>query len=398
MEQILPSPLQEVPVQEVPVSDSRIRNPQFLAPGPSIILDIVRFLAAVTVAVGHLSEGYFTTGWPSSILMKFAVGAVSVFFILSGFMIRYVTRVKYGDLRRYAVDRFARIYSVVLPSLAVTIVFGVLASHFNYSYYYSNFGKSSGRITSHIPLIQSLLLQSWFRDTLRIFGTITMLSQSWFQDLVPLVNNPFWSLSYECVYYALFGIFLYLRGPRRTLWWAIVFFLIGPTVFLMFPIWLLGCAAYDAYEEGVWKRSSVIKLVGFSLLSIAGVHGSHAVMEHLHLHHFNINRVVLSMDFVAIATVAILLPVCIAARDLRISEKHLFVRAIRRVAAATFPLYLIHFPFFVLAAAIVPYHRAGLLPKLVLLTVALALSLVLADLCDRLKDSLRGALMRKRKV
>jgi peptidoglycan/LPS O-acetylase OafA/YrhL len=393
MEQTLPaSP------KEAPIPDSRVRDPRFLAPGPSIILDVVRFLAALTVAVGHLSEGYFTTGWPSSILMKFAVGAVSVFFILSGFMIRYVTRVKYGDLRRYTVDRFARIYSVVLPTLAITIVFGLLAAHFNYSYYYSNFGKSSGRITSHIHLLQSLLLQSWFRDAIRIFGTVTMLSQSWFQDLVPLVNNPFWSLSYECVYYALFGIFLYLRGSWRMLWWAIVFLLVGPTIFLMFPIWLLGCAAYDAYEEGVWKRSSILKLVGFSLLSIAGVHGSHAVMDHLHLHHFNISRVVLSMDFVGIAAVAILLPVCIAARDLHISEDHLFVRAIRRVAAATFPLYLIHFPFFVLVAAIVPYHRAGLLPKLVLLAAALALSIVLAGLCDWLKDYLRGALMRKRKV
>jgi hypothetical protein len=58
MEQTLP-----VSLKEAPIPDSRVRNPQFLAPGPSIILDIVRFLAALTVAVGHLSEGYFTTGW-----------------------------------------------------------------------------------------------------------------------------------------------------------------------------------------------------------------------------------------------------------------------------------------------------------------------------------------------
>jgi peptidoglycan/LPS O-acetylase OafA/YrhL len=383
--------------EQASIPDSRIRNPRFLAPGPSIILDIVRFLAALAVAVGHLSEGYFTTGWPP-ILMKFAVGSVSVFFILSGFMIRYITRVKYGDLRRYTVDRFARIYSVVLPALALTIVFGLIAAHFNYSYYYSNFGKISGRTTSHIHLIQTLLQHSWFRDALRIFGTLTMLSQSWFQDLVPLTNNPFWSLSYECVYYALFGIFLYLRGSRRVLGWAVLFLLIGPTVFLMFPIWLLGCAAYDAYEEGIRKPRSLLKLAAFSLLSIVGVHGSQAVVHHLHLYRFNISRVVLSMDLVAIATVAILLPLCAAARNLQIPEQHLFVRAIRRVAAATFPLYLIHFPLFVLAAAIVPYHRASLMPKLVLLSTALALSIALSGPCDRLKDYLRGVLTRRRQV
>jgi peptidoglycan/LPS O-acetylase OafA/YrhL len=113
---------------------------------------------------------------------------------------------------------------VVLPRLALPIIFGLIAAHFNYSYYFSNFGKSSGRTTSHIRLVRSLPTQSWFCDGIRIFGTITMLLQSWFQDLAPLTNNPFWSLSYECVYYALFGIFLYLRGSRRVLGWAILFF------------------------------------------------------------------------------------------------------------------------------------------------------------------------------
>src|SRR3984885_12665651 len=275
---------------EAHATGSKLSKPEYLAPAPSILLDIVRFLAALTVAIGHLSQSYFTTGWPP-ILMNFAEGSVSVFFILSGFMIRYITRVKYGDLRRYSVDRAARIYSVVLPALALHIVFGLIAAHFNYSYYYSNFGKISGRTTSHIHLIQTLLQHSWFRDALRIFGTLTMLSQSWFQDLVPLTNNPFWSLSYECVYYALFGIFLYLRGSRRVLGWAVLFLLIGPTVFLMFPIWLLGCAAYDAYEEGIRKPRSLLKLAAFSLLSIVGVHGSQAVVHHLHLYRFNISRV-----------------------------------------------------------------------------------------------------------
>jgi hypothetical protein len=48
------------------------------------------------------------------------------------------------------------------------------------------------------------------------------------------------------------------------------------------------------------------------------------------------------MDIVAIVATAILLPLCIATRNLQISEDHLAVRVIRRVAAATYPLYLIH--------------------------------------------------------
>lgn len=392
MEQIFPAHL-----DQAPVPNSRVLKPQSLAPGPSIILDVVRFLAALTVAVGHVSQPYFTTGW-SPVLMDFAVGAVSVFFILSGFMIRYVTVVKYGDLKRYTADRFARIYSVVLPALAITIVFQIVAAHFNRAYYDANFG-GTGHATSHIRLVQALLSQTWLREVLRYLGTLTMLSESWFQDAVPLFNTPFWSLSYECVYYALFGIFLYFRGARRIFGWVILFFLIGPTVFLMFPIWLLGCAAYDAYQEGVWNKNSLLKLAGFSLLSIVGVHGSHAVVDHFHLLRFNISRVdVVSMDFVGIVTVAVILPLCIATRNLRISEKHIVVRGIKRAAAATFPLYLIHFPLFALLAATVPYPHASLLAKLLLLAAALTLSIVLSAPCDTLKDYLRRLLLQVRPV
>jgi peptidoglycan/LPS O-acetylase OafA/YrhL len=135
MEQTYRTHLDRAPVPEAP-----ILKPQDLAPGPSIILDVVRFLAALTVAVGHLSGSLFATGW-SPVLMDFAIGAVSVFFILSGFTMRYVTVVKYGDLRRYTADRFARIYSVVLPALAITIVFQIATAHFNYAYYHANFGN-----------------------------------------------------------------------------------------------------------------------------------------------------------------------------------------------------------------------------------------------------------------
>jgi peptidoglycan/LPS O-acetylase OafA/YrhL len=382
-------------LDRAPVPEARILKPQDLAPGPSLILNLVRFLAAATVAIGHVSQPYFTTGWPP-VLMGFAVGAVSVFFILSGFMIRYVTVVKYGDLRRYTADRFARIYSVVLPALAVTIVFQIVSAHFNYAYYHANFGNV-GHTTSRIPLVQALLSQTWLRDVVRYLCTLTMLSESWFQDAVPLFNSPFWSLSYECVYYALFGICLYLRGARRIVAWIIVFLLIGPTVFLMFPIWLLGCAAYDAYQNGIWNKNSLLKLSGFSLLSIAGVHGSQAVVEHFHLVWFNISRVdVIPMDIVGIVTVAVILPLCIATRNLHISKKHIGVRGIRLAADATFPLYLLHFPLFALLAAIVPYPRASLLAKLVLLAVALILSFLLSAPCENLKKYFRGLLLRTR--
>jgi peptidoglycan/LPS O-acetylase OafA/YrhL len=98
------------------------------------------------------------------------------------------------------------------------------------------------------------------------------------------------------------------------------------------------------------------------------------------------------MDIVAIVTTAILLPLCIATRNLQISEDHLAVRVIRRVAAATYPLYLIHFPLFVLLAAAVPYPHASIWAKFALLATALTLSLLLSGPCDNFKDYLRRKL------
>ena len=161
----------------------------------------------------------------------------------------------------------------------------------------------------------------------------------------------------------------------------------------MFPLWLLGCAAYDAYQDGTLKKKSLAKLFLLSLLSIACIHGSRALIEHFHARWFYIGRLVPWMDTVAIATVLLLLPACIALRNLEISENNLAVRIIRKVAAATFPLYLIHFPLSVLLAAVVPYPHASLWAKLALLATALTLSILLAGLCDNLKDYLRNKLL-----
>jgi peptidoglycan/LPS O-acetylase OafA/YrhL len=371
--------------------NSQPNRPQYLAPGPSIFLDVVRFLAAVTVAVGHLSQGFFTTGW-SPDLMKVAEGAVAVFFVLSGFMIRYVTSVKYGDLRRFTVDRVARIYSVALPAIAITILFDLITAHANPAFYAANFGGSAERIPSFLPFAHTLFAQTWFRGLFRVFLSLTMLAQSWFRDSAPFSNSPFWSLSYECVYYALFGIALYLRGRKRIIACIIVFLLIGPTVFLMLPLWLLGCAAYDAYHDGFLRKKSIAKILSLSLLSIACVHGSRALIDHFHLHWFYIGRMVPWMDTVAIGTVLVLTPCCIALRNLQISEDHLAVRVIRRVAAATFPLYLVHFPLFVMLVAIVPYSHSSTWAKFALLTNALVLSILLAGPCDAFKDYLRNIL------
>ena len=81
----------------------------------SFYLDGLRFGAAFTVFLAHysvqrISGGFF---WPS-----FAYGhtAVLVFFVLSGFVIAWVTETRERSLEDYILSRAARLYSVIIPA------------------------------------------------------------------------------------------------------------------------------------------------------------------------------------------------------------------------------------------------------------------------------------------
>ncbi len=178
--------------------------------------------------------------------------------------------------------------------------------------------------------------------------------------------------------------------------WLIVFLLIGPTVFLLFPLWLLGVTAYDAYEEEAMTGATVWRVGLLSLLAVGGVHGSGALIEHLHAGWFytrDMERTA-NVDMVAIVTAVTLIVVCRAVRKVQMSERSLVVRGVRKMAAATFPLYLIHLPLFIALAATMPYPRDSMWAKVAILGTGLGMSLLLCGPCDRLRGYWRRRYLR----
>jgi len=73
-----------------------------LSPGASFLLDLVRLAAALVVAWGHLTLPAFSTGITNR--MEAAGAAVIVFFVLSGFVIRYVSRRALATFTAYTID------------------------------------------------------------------------------------------------------------------------------------------------------------------------------------------------------------------------------------------------------------------------------------------------------
>ena len=81
-----------------------------LSRGGSILLDVLRFGAACTVLLSHFGLAGLSVGFPDYTVAGHL--AVAVFFVLSGFVIRYVTLTREASAKEYLIDRASRIYSV----------------------------------------------------------------------------------------------------------------------------------------------------------------------------------------------------------------------------------------------------------------------------------------------
>ncbi len=157
--------------------------------------------------------------------MDTALSLSSSFFLDS--VIQFSVEQKEKTLLEYSVARFARLYSVVIPALALTLVCDLIGSHHNPSIYFMD--------RETIPALR-LALASLF------------LTENWHR-LSLLSNASFWSLPYEFWYYQIFAAAIFLKG-----WWrlAMVFLgsaIAGPAILLLFPIWLFGAMAYRLMKK-----------------------------------------------------------------------------------------------------------------------------------------------------
>src|SRR5258708_5629666 len=86
----------------------------------STYLDLLRASAALAVFIVHLGYAEFTGG---IVTRQDQIGraAVIVFFVLSGYVVAYVARERERTLSVFAVSRLARVYSVALGALALTV-------------------------------------------------------------------------------------------------------------------------------------------------------------------------------------------------------------------------------------------------------------------------------------
>lgn len=155
-------------------------------------LDACRGFCAVAVGFYHMDALTHFHGWS---VVRNAFHAVDFFFVLSGFVIASAYGRKLqtgGQLRRFSIRRFGRLYPLHAAVLAIYVLLQLWALAQHQEDAFSDDFSISGLLAS-IPLLQG-------------FGALAL---SW--------NYPAWSISVELWSNLAFGLYVCWLG-RRSVW------------------------------------------------------------------------------------------------------------------------------------------------------------------------------------
>lgn len=340
-----------------------------MKPSLSIYLDLVRYLAALLVFIGHAAGRQWTGGlfWQ---LGDYGQTAVMIFFVLSGFVIAHVIASREQEVADFAATRLARLWSVVLPALALTFVIDYVG----------------------IRVAPELYVgKPWYHGDdpwLRYMASAIFVNDFWGLGLVPGVNGPFWSISYEFAYYFIFAAAALVRN--RWLGIALVAvgaLLSGPTIVALFPIWLMGVMAYKFIALPPPGRATGWLLFGGSIAVLAA---SPWLRDALRPYSVSfVHRGVILGDYIDGAAFFVNIVAFAAVAPAFDGLLQRWRAPIVYLAATSFALYLFHRPLLQLFTYIGPEPAEGW-PRRVFVFIGIPLVVaVLTPPTERFKRSLR---------
>jgi len=309
----------------------------------SVYLNLIRFVAAIVVFLSHVK--IFTKGiWQ---IAGLGHEAVVVFFVLSGFVISFVTFGKKEDGRTYVVNRLSRIYSVAIPAILLTL----------FLYYLGHWINAEAFIRLDQKLIDPFLTT---------LAAVFFVNQSWIG--VPIFSNlPYWSLGYEVLYYVFFGILVFTQGIKRNVLLLIILLIMGPSVILYLPIWFMGVVCYKMVKKYNLTLSTAVALYIISIIGMGAC--SLAFFQDI------INSFLMSIlgdafygllldpaerfgpDYLlgVFVSLHIFSSFYIGQHFDIFSEK--WTRRINDISSHTFSLYLYHMPLLFFVSAVAPYEE-----------------------------------------
>ena len=343
----------------------------------SIYLDFVRFVAAIGVFLGH-SRALMAPSIPK-ILAVHASECVVLFFVLSGFVIRYVSRAREQTLGHYAAARAIRLYSVAVPAILLTLVLdiigaGLAPAHYNQLSFFDGSGRPAEVLTS-----------------------LAFLNEAWGIHVVVGTNEAYWSLGFEAAYYIAFCAVFMASAVWRMVFlvlWAAVF---GPQVVAYGALWLLGAVLYDAISQpGFLNRITprmAWALFGCPIFYPVLKYGLFPPVGSA-FRHYDLAFSMVAWLYAALLSVLVARNIVGAARLLEsaVTIDHRIARSIRWLAGATFTIYLTHQPLVVFVSAVGRSQERGAAFQYAAVALVFVLLLLLAECGERRKPQIKAAI------
>ncbi|GGF40736.1 acyltransferase [Aliidongia dinghuensis] len=355
----------------------------------SLLLDVIRFVAALLVFFHHAAFGKFGSGLPYRLVLT-EREPVIVFFVLSGFVIAYSAETKDRTPGAYALNRLARLYSVVLPALVATVLLDAAGSWLAPALYADHWTDPATLANIGRPIGLQLAASGLF------------LNEIWWWDVWPGVNSPLWSLGYEAVYYLLFALVVW-GGRYRWLWAGLAALAAGPKILLLMPLWVLGVAIYYLVQaERVGRFVGTLLVVGSVAAYVLFLSlGIKTALDRAVVDLFGDQTVALlsnSQGFLAnyvtgILFSALLVGLAAIAQDLA-APLYRLQKPIRYLAGLTFALYLFHYPLVYFLRAVALAGHLDRLSPLVVTGGTLAAVALLAPVTEAQKGNFRRLIAR----
>jgi peptidoglycan/LPS O-acetylase OafA/YrhL len=345
--------------------------------GYSLYLDVLRFSAAMVVFFSHVASQDLTDGF----LWQFkAYGqtAVMIFFVMSGYVIGFVTHKKEKSIRDYSVARLSRLWSIIIPALLLTAVCDYIGLQVNPALY----TDSAWSYPEGSQVVNYVL--SFF-----------LVQNLWDMNLNPGINGPFWSLTYEWIYYILFGLFYFFKSRIKWLFISLIIVISGPSIVLLFPIWLLGYALFKLelknkiiFEQSYFK--ALVSLVAILLIIIVGpefrsIGTSVSWMSRTNIFgdYFDASMFIIHLYF-SPHIINIIKPVLFK-----------YERLIRWSASLTFALYLFHRPIIQLIAALYDGAQDNMFYRIIMIVITFTIVATIGRWCELKKYSLKTFIHRQ---
>ncbi|MFA9215605.1 MAG: acyltransferase family protein [Sphingomonadaceae bacterium] len=342
----------------------------------SLYLDLLRFAAALVVFVDHLASAPFSRQLLPGNLGRYGEIAVSLFFLLSGYVIAHVTATRERHAAAYVSSRLARLYSVMLLALPLTLVCDGLGRALDPALY--ALPKVLSQPVSWQGYLAALLLVQEYRGL------------GW-AGMAPGSNGPFWSLSFEGCYYLIAGLVLFCRPALWLPLTALLLALAGKTVAALLPLWGLGfvLCRLPSYRLAPLLAWCLLLMAGAALLALPWLYHPGPARFWFPYGRGPFNRDVLQ-DYLAAGLFALHL---LAARTVLDGAVRCWLqRCLRWLGGLTFPLYCMHYPVLALVAASSPWSPASPAHLALQCGATAVLVVLLTPACSALQRRLRALL------